>query len=54
MQKKDYTLAEMKRSIPKGGLLNPGLRKGFGKVPTKADAFKPPKQGNFSNVLKRK
>ena len=27
------TLADMKRTVPKGGLLNKGLRQNYGKVP---------------------
>jgi len=30
------TLETLKRDIPKGGLLNPGLRKGIGKMDLKA------------------
>lgn len=39
----------MQKKVPKGGLLNPGLRKGFG---TKTGKIKPmgkPK-GNFGNL----
>ena len=32
MIKKDVTLVDLKAKVPPGGLLNPGLRKGFGKL----------------------
>lgn len=32
MNKKQPTLADLKKTIPPGGLLNPGLRKGVGSM----------------------
>ena len=54
--KKDLTLVMYKKTVPKGGLQNPGLRKGTGAL--KADNFKNVRGGlsgaNFKNVLHQK
>ena len=46
------TLADFKKKVPKGGLLNPGLRKGggLGSNVTKIKPMSRPK-GNFKNIL---
>jgi hypothetical protein len=50
------TLNDLKRTIPPGGLMNPGLRSGVGGL--KADNFRNVRGGlgnaNFSNVLPRR
>jgi len=38
-KRKQVTLGDIKRSIPKGGLLSPTLRGGFGKIPTKKTLY---------------
>jgi hypothetical protein len=51
--RKDLTLAQYKKTVPSGGLQNPGLRKGTGAL--KADNFKNVRGGlsgaSFKNVL---
>jgi len=43
------TLGDFKKTVPKGGLLNKGLRKGFGSKVGKIKPMATPK-GNFKNV----
>jgi len=53
---KSPTLNDLKRTIPPGGLMNPGLRSGVGGL--KADNFRNVRGGlqssNFQNVLPRR
>ena len=52
MVKKDLTLADMKKSIPQGGLMDPALR--VMKTDVKnIHPWRAPKIGNFKNVTKR-
>ena len=50
--RKDMTLADIKKSIPQGGLLNPGLRTISTNV-KKIRPMKTPGCGHFKNVLGR-
>jgi len=42
-------LEDFQKTVPKGGLLNPGLRKGFGSKVSSIRPMSKPK-GNFKNV----
>ena len=51
---KEHTLADLKKHIPAGGLLNPKLRVMKKQNVGKIQPFKMPKGvGNYSNVMKR-